>query len=64
MPKNKVNLPVLTVVDYTNQTPSKHFLMKKCLCSTPLKNEKIFMKCALNRRCTSSIYVNNHSAKF
>ena len=27
----------------------------KCLSSTPLKNEKIFMKCAQNRRCTSSI---------
>ena len=24
--------------------------------STPLKNEKIFMKCALNRRCISLVY--------
>ena len=27
----------------------------KCLSSTPLKNEKNFMKCAQNRRCTFSI---------
>ena len=27
----------------------------KCLCSTPLKNEKEIMKHAQNRRCTSSI---------
>ena len=41
------------VTDYTNQTPSKHFWMEKCLSSKPLKIEKIFMKCAQNRRCTS-----------
>ena len=34
------------VTDYTTQTPSKHFSSEKCLSSTPLKNEKIFMKCA------------------
>ena len=43
------------VTDYTNQTPSKHFWTGKCLSSTPLKIEKIFMKCTQNRRCTSSI---------
>ena len=43
------------VTDYTNQTPSKHFWTEKCLCSIPIKNEKIFMKCAQNRTCTSSI---------
>ena len=31
------------VTDYTNQTPSKHFWTEKCLSSTPLKIEKIFM---------------------
>ena len=30
-----------------------HFGWKKCLSSTPVKNEKIFIKCAQNRRCTS-----------
>ena len=25
---------------------------KKCLHFTPLRNEKLFMKCAQNRRCT------------
>ena len=29
------------VTDYTNQTPPKHFGWKKCLSSTPVKNEKI-----------------------
>ena len=28
----------VAVTDYTNQTPPKHFLMEKCLNSTPLKN--------------------------
>ena len=28
---------------------------KKCPSSTPLKNKKIFTKCAQNRRCTSSM---------
>ena len=44
------------VTDYTNQTPPMHFSLKKCLCSTPVKNVKIFIKCAQNRRCTSSMY--------
>ena len=35
------------------QTPAH--LTVKCLCSTPLKNEKVFVKCAQNWRCTSSI---------
>ena len=43
------------VTGYTNQTPSKHFRWKKCLSSTPVKNEKKIMKCAKNRRCTSSM---------
>ena len=55
------------VTDYTNLAPLKCCgwtdRWEKCLASTPLKNEKKFMKCAQNRRCTSSI-VNNHCAKF
>ena len=43
------------VTDYTSQTPSTHFGWKKCLSSTPIKNEKIFIKCAQNGRCTSSM---------
>ena len=43
------------VADYTNQTSSKHFWMEICLSSTPLKIEKIFMKCAQDKRCTFSI---------
>ena len=46
------------VTDYTNQTPSKQFEQKNALSSTPLKNEKIFMKCAQNRRCTSYFMIN------
>ena len=44
------------VTDYTNLTPPMHFGRKKCLSSTPVKNKKIFIKCAINRRCTSSMY--------
>ena len=44
------------VTDYTNLTPPMHFGRKKCLSSTPVKNEKIFIKCAQNGRCTSSMY--------
>ena len=44
------------VTDCTNQTPPKHFGWKKCLNSTHIMNEKIFIKCAQNRRCTSSMY--------
>ena len=51
------------VTDYTNQTPSKHFGQKYVLSSTTHKNEKLFMKCAKNRRCTSSKY-EQHYAKF
>ena len=43
------------VTDCTNQTPYEHFWTEKCLSSTPLKIEKIFIKCAQNRRCTSPI---------
>ena len=32
-----------------------YFLVEKCLSSTPVKNEKISIKCAQNGRCTSSI---------
>ena len=44
------------VTDYSNQTPPTHFGWKKCLSSIPVKNVKIFIKCAQNRRCTSSMY--------
>ena len=47
-------MKTVRVTDYTNQTPSKQF-GRKCLSSTPLKNEKIFTKCAQNRWCISSI---------
>ena len=43
------------VTDYTNQTPLHISDGKKCLSSTPVKNVKIFIKCAQNRRCTSSM---------
>ena len=46
----------IRVKDYTNLTPSKHFGWKKCLCSTPVKIEKIFIKYVQNTRCTSSMY--------
>ena len=32
------------------QTPSEHFWTEECLSSAPLKNEKIFMKCAHKKR--------------
>ena len=51
------------VTDYTNQTHPKHLGWKKCLSSTPIKNEKIFMKCAQNGWCTSSMCEQYH-AKF
>ena len=50
------------VTEYTNQTPSTHFGWK-CLSSTSLKNEKIFMKCAQDEGARLQ-YVNNHYAKF
>ena len=34
------------VTDYTNQAPPMHSGWKKCLSSTPVKNKKIFIKCA------------------
>ena len=34
------------VTDYTNKAPSKHLGRKKCLSSTPVKNGKIYIKCA------------------
>ena len=43
------------VTDYTNETPPKHFGWIKYLSLTDLKKEKIYIKCAQNRRCTSSI---------
>ena len=43
-------------VHYTNQTHPTHFRWKKCLSSTPVKKEKIFIKCAQNRMCTFSMY--------
>ena len=49
-------MKTISVTDYTNLTPPMHFGRKKCLSSTPVKNEKIFIKCAQNRRCTSSMY--------
>ena len=43
------------VTDYTSLAPPKHCGWKKCLSSTPIKNEKKIEKCAQNRRCTSSM---------
>ena len=49
-------LKTVGVTDYTNQTTPTHFgWKKKCLSPTPVKNRKIFIKCAQNRRCTSSM---------
>ena len=42
--------------DNTNNTPPTHLGWKKCLSSTPVKNVKIFIKCAQNSWCTSSMY--------
>ena len=39
-----------------NESLPTHFGWKKCLSSTPIKNEKAFIKCAQNKRCTSSMY--------
>ena len=44
------------VTDYTNQTPPTHFGWKKMSKFNTRKNVKIFIKCAQNKRCTSSIY--------
>ena len=44
------------VTYYTNMTPPMQFGRKKCPSSKPVKNEKIFIKCAQNGRCTSSMY--------
>ena len=43
------------VTDNTNLVPLKCCGRPNVLSSTPLKNEKKIMKCAQNRRCTSSI---------
>ena len=43
------------VTDYTNYTPQAISKWKKNLSSTPVKNEKIFIKCTQNKRCTSSM---------
>ena len=51
------------VTDYTNMRPTMHYGWKKCLSSTPIKNEKKFIKCAQNRLCTSSM-CDKHHAKF
>ena len=48
-------MKTVRVTDYTNLTPPMHFGRKKCLSSTPVKNKKIFIKCAQNRRCTFSM---------
>ena len=39
-------LKTVGVTDYTNQTTPTHFGWKKCLSPTPVKNRKIFIKCA------------------
>ena len=39
-------MKTVRVTDYTNQTPPTHFWWKICLSSTPVKYEKIFIKCA------------------
>ena len=45
-------------LSYRLHKPDTHYALRieKSLSSTPLKHEKIFIKCAKNRRCTSSIY--------
>ena len=51
-----IGMNTVGVTDYTNQAPPKHFRWKKCLSSTPVKNEKKIMKYAQNRSCTSSMF--------
>ena len=48
-------MKTIWITDYTSLTPTTHYGWKKCLSSTPVKNEKIFIKCAQNSRCTSSM---------
>ena len=43
------------VTNYTNQTPPKHSGWKNVKAQHPLKIEKTFIKCAQNRKCTSSM---------
>ena len=52
------------VTDYTNLTPPMHFGRKKCLSSTPVKNEKIFISNVHIIGGAHLQYVNNHYAKF
>ena len=44
-------MKTVCVTDYTNQTPPTQLGWKKCLSSTPVKNEKIFIQCAQNGWC-------------
>ena len=43
------------VTDYTNKTPPKHFGWEKMAKFSSPNNKKIFIKCAQNGRCTSSM---------
>ena len=43
------------VTDYTNQTPLRILDGKMSLSSTPVKDVKVFIKCAQNKRCTFSM---------
>ena len=49
-------IKTVAVTDYTNLTHPMLFGRKNCLSSTSVKNEKIFIKCSQNRRCTFSMY--------
>ena len=51
-------------VKFTQTRHPLGILDGKILSSTPFKNEKIFIKCAQNKRRTSSMCVNNHYVKF
>ena len=52
--ENKV-MNTVGVTDYTNKAPPNHLGRKNCLSSPPIKNGKIYIKCAQNKRCTSSM---------
>ena len=51
----KFEMKTVGATDYTNQTPSKHLDQEKCVSLRPTKIKKIFMKCAQNKECTSSM---------
>ena len=48
-------MKTLGVTDYTKQKPTKHFNEKMSKLKTLKAKVKYFVKCAYNKRCTSSM---------